>query len=121
MDGKVLLAIEDNEGIVRVFQGYLATYGYVVMGATSGDEALRLAREVSPIAITLDIMMPTQDGWEILQVLKSDPVTRSIPVIICSVLEDPQLARSLGAVAYLQKPISQADLLDVLSRLPGGS
>jgi len=121
VDGKVLLAIEDNEGIVRVFQGYLATYGYVVMGATSGDEALRLAREVSPIAITLDIMMPTQDGWEILQVLKSDPVTRSIPVIICSVLEDPQLARSLGAVAYLQKPISQADLLDVLSRLPGGS
>jgi CheY-like chemotaxis protein len=121
VDGKVLLAIEDNEGIVRVFQGYLATYGYVVMGATSGDEALRLAREVSPIAITLDIMMPTQDGWEILQVLKSDPATRSIPVIICSVLEDPQLARSLGAVAYLQKPISQADLLDVLSRLPGGS
>ena len=121
VDGKVLLAIEDNEGIVRVFQGYLATYGYVVMGATSGDEALRLAREVSPIAITLDIMMPTQDGWEILQVLKSDPGTRSIPVIICSVLEDPQLARSLGAVAYLQKPISQADLLDVLSRLPGGS
>jgi len=122
VDGKkVLLAIEDNEGIVRVFQGYLATYGYVVMGATSGDEALRLAREVSPIAITLDIMMPTQDGWEILQVLKSDPATRSIPVIICSVLEDPQLARSLGAAAYLQKPISQADLLDALSRLPGGS
>jgi CheY-like chemotaxis protein len=118
---KVLLVIEDNEGIVRVFQGYLSSYGYLVMGATAGDEALKLAREVSPAAITLDIMMPTQDGWEILQALKSDPVTRSIPVIICSVLEDPELARSLGAAAYLQKPISQADLLDVLNRLPGTS
>ena len=115
---KVLLVIEDNEGLIRAFQGYLTSYGYLVIGATTGDEALKLAREISPAAITLDIMMPTQDGWEILQALKSDPVTRSIPVIICSVLEDPELARSLGAVAYLQKPISQADLLDVLSRLP---
>ena len=80
----------------------------------------RLAREVLPAAITLDIMMPNQDGWEILQALKSDPATRSIPVIICSVLEDPELAHSLGAAAYLQKPISQAALLDVLGELPGG-
>ncbi|MFL7791483.1 MAG: response regulator [Anaerolineae bacterium] len=117
---KVLLAIEDNEGIVRVFQSYLASYGYLVMGAMTGDEALKLAREVIPAAITLDIMMPNQDGWEILQALKSDPVTQSIPVIICSVLEDPELAHSLGAAAYLQKPISQAALLDVLGGLPGG-
>lgn len=117
---KVLLAIEDNEGIVRVFQSYLASYGYLVIGAMTGDEALKLAREVLPAAITLDIMMPNQDGWEILQALKSDPATRSIPVIICSVLEDPELAHSLGAAAYLQKPISQAALLDVLGELPGG-
>jgi CheY-like chemotaxis protein len=118
---KVLLVIEDNEGIVRVFQSYLASYGYLVIGAMTGDEALKLAREVIPAAITLDIMMPNQDGWEILQALKSDPVTQSIPVIICSVLEDPELARSLGAAAYLQKPISQANLLDVLNGLPGTS
>ena len=117
---KVLLAIEDNEGIVRVFQSYLASYGYLVIGAMAGDEALKLAREVLPAAITLDIMMPNQDGWEILQALKSDPATRSIPVIICSVLEDPELAHSLGAAVYLQKPISQAALLDVLGELPGG-
>lgn len=116
--GKTLLVVEDNEGIVRVFEGYLAGRGYRVIGAATGQEALRLARELSPAAITLDIMMPNQDGWEILQALKSDPATRSIPVIICSVLEDPELARSLGAAAYLQKPISQATLLDALSRLP---
>jgi CheY-like chemotaxis protein len=117
---KVLLAIEDNEGIVRIFQSYLSSYGYLVMGAMTGDEAVRLAREVVPAAITLDIMMPNQDGWEILQALKSDPITRSIPVIVCSVLEDPELAQSLGAAAYLQKPISQASLLDVLGELLGG-
>jgi CheY-like chemotaxis protein len=116
---RVLLVIEDNEGIVRVFQSYLASYGYLVIGAMTGDEALKLAREVLPAAITLDIMMPNQDGWEILQALKSDPVTQAIPVIICSVLEDPELARSLGAAAYLQKPISQTTLLDALDRLPG--
>ncbi len=116
---KTLLVIEDNEGMIRVFQGYLAGHGYQVIGATTGDRALRLAREVNPTAITLDIMMPSQDGWEILQALKSDPVTCSIPVIICSVLEDPELAHSLGAAAYLQKPVSQTALLDTLSRLPG--
>jgi len=119
--GKTLLVVEDNEGIVRVFEGYLAGYGYQVVGATTGDEALRLARELSPAAIPLDIMMPNQDGWEILQALKSDPVTRSIPVIICSVLEDPELAHSLGAAAYLQKPITQRALLEVLSGLPEAS
>jgi CheY-like chemotaxis protein len=114
---KTLLMIEDNEGLIRAFQGYLADYDYLVIGATTGDEALKLAREVIPAVITLDIMMPSQDGWEILQALKSDPTTQSIPVIICSVLEDPELARSLGAVSYLQKPVSQADLLDALDKL----
>jgi CheY-like chemotaxis protein len=118
-DERTLLVIEDNEGLIRAFQGYLASHNYLVIGATTGDEALRLARDVLPAAITLDIMMPSQDGWDILQALKGDPITRSIPVIVCSVLEDPELARSLGAVAYLQKPISQIELLGVLSRLSG--
>jgi CheY-like chemotaxis protein len=116
---KTILVIEDNEGLIRAFQGYLTSYDYTVIGATTGDEALRLAREVVPAAITLDIMMPSQDGWETLQALKSNPTTRSIPVIICSVLQDPELARSLGAAAYLQKPISQAELVGALDKLSG--
>jgi CheY-like chemotaxis protein len=116
---KTVLVIEDNEGIIRVFRGYLAAYGYRVVGATSSEDALRLARDSNPAAITLDIMMPTQDGWEILQVLKDNPATRHIPVIICSVLQDPELALSLGAAAYLSKPVTEADLLSVLDRLSG--
>jgi len=116
---KVLLVVEDNEAVIRAFHRYLAGYNYQVVGATTGAEALRLARETSPAVITLDVMMPNQDGWEILQLLKNDPLTQHIPVIICSVLDDPELAHSLGAVAYLRKPITQADLLSTLDKLPG--
>jgi len=116
-DKRVLLVIDDNEGIIRVFRGYLDGYEYQVVGATSGEDALHRARELRPTAITLDIMMPSQDGWEILQMLKDDPVTQGIPVIVCSVLEDPQLARSLGAAADLRKPVAQGDLLAALGRL----
>jgi CheY-like chemotaxis protein len=118
---KIVLVIENNEGIIRVFRGYLAAYGYRVIGATSSEEALRLARDSNPVAITLDIMMPAQDGWEILQTLKDDPAIQHIPVIICSILQDPELALSLGAAAYLSKPITEADLLSVLDSLSGAS
>jgi CheY-like chemotaxis protein len=118
---KVLLVVEDNEGVIQVFRRYLAGYSYQVIGATTGAEALRLAREMTPSIITLDIMIPGQDGWEILHGLKRDPATQPIPVIICSVLEDPELARSLGAAAYLRKPVGQADLLTLLDRLSGAS
>jgi CheY-like chemotaxis protein len=115
---KVLLVVDDNEGIIRAFRGYLADYNYQVIGATTGTEALRLARELRPAAITLDVMMPTQDGWEILHALKTDPATQHIPVIICSVLEDPALARALGASTYLGKPVTESDLLTALQNLP---
>jgi CheY-like chemotaxis protein len=114
---KVLLVIEDNVAVIRAFRRYLASHNYQVVGATTGDEALQLAHKINPTAITLDILMPNQDGWEILQVLKKDPVTQHIPVIICSVLEDPELARSLGATVYLPKPVAQADLLSALNGL----
>ena len=114
---KVLLVVEDNEAVIQAFRRYLAEYSYQVVGATTGTEALRLAHEMSPTMITLDVMMPGQDGWEILHALKHDLATQHIPVIICSVLEDPELARSLGAAAYLRKPVVQADLLTTLDRV----
>jgi CheY-like chemotaxis protein len=114
---KVLLVVEDNEAVIKAFRRYLAGYDYQVVGTTTGAEAIQLAREVNPTTITLDVMMPTQDGWEVLQDLKSDPMTRHIPVIICSVLEDPELARSLGASVYLRKPVTQFDLLNALDSL----
>lgn len=118
---KVLLVVEDNEGVIQAFRRYLAGYRYQVIGATTGAEALRLAREIPPTLVTLDVMMPGQDGWEILHALKGEPTMQDIPVIICSVLEDPNLAQSLGAAAYLRKPVGQTDLLTLLDHLSGSA
>lgn len=117
--GRLILVVEDNEAVIQAFKRYLKGHGYRVVGATSGTEALSLAHDLSPSAISLDVMMPTQDGWEILQALKKDSRTASIPVIICSVLEDPRLAQSLGAAAYLRKPVTQSSLLSTLNTLVG--
>ncbi len=117
---QVILVVEDNEAVTRAFSRYLAGRPYQVIGAATCAEALRLAKELRPSAITLDIMMPGQDGWETLQALKNDPHTQHIPVIICSAVGDPDLADSLGAAAYLHKPVSQVDLLSALGALLTG-
>jgi len=116
---KTLLVIDDNADIIALFQRYLGGHDVRVVGATDGEQALRLATELRPQAITLDVMMPTQDGWEILQRLKNTPVVRRIPVIVCSVLHEPELALSMGASDYITKPVQQVELLEVLFRWMG--
>lgn len=109
-----VLAIDDNADIVALFQRYLAGHTVSVVGAKSAEEALRLAMDLQPQVITLDIMIPNQDGWEILQKLKATPETKHIPVVICSVLHEPQLAQAMGASGYITKPVSQEKLLETL-------
>lgn len=116
---QIVLVIDDNADIVALFQRYLGAHRVSVVGATDGEQALRLAAELQPQVITLDVMMPQQDGWEILQRLKDSPDTRHIPVVVCSVLNEPQLAFSMGASAYVIKPISQVALLTTLQRYLG--
>ena len=73
------------------------------------------ARRHHPVLILLDVMMPQVDGWEILQSMKLDEDLKHIPVIVCSAWEEPEMARSLGALRLLKKPITQKDLLDALT------
>ncbi|UCC63008.1 MAG: response regulator, partial [Anaerolineae bacterium] len=116
---KTILVIDDNLDIIALFERYLAGHQVGVVGAIDSEQALRLAGERRPQAITLDIMMPSQDGWEILQELKSSPDTQHIPVIVCSVLNEPRLAKSMGADDYITKPVNQVELLEVLRRWIG--
>lgn len=116
---KTLLVIDDNADIIALFQRYLGGHDVRVVGATDGEQALRLAVELQPHAITLDVMMPTQDGWEILHQLKNTPLVCHIPVIVCSVLHEPELALSMGASDYITKPVQQVELLEVLFRWMG--
>ena len=114
--GNIVLVIDDNAGLIELFRRYLVDTDYQVIGAANGLEGLRLTEESAPAVIVLDVMMPQNDGWEVLQWLRNREETRHIPVIVCSVLDDPQLAYSLGAAGFLAKPVNRSQLLQALAR-----
>ncbi len=116
-ESPLLLVVDDQETAVRMFQRYLSHTNLRLVGVHDGSQVLPLAQRLQPQAITLDIMMPNMDGWEVLQSLQADPATSHIPVIVCSVWEEPELASSLGAADFLGKPIKQKDLMTALARL----
>lgn len=112
----MVLVIDDNLDFRRLFQRFLEGSRYRARYAEVTDDFAQLAREVRPDLIILDVMMPMLDGWEILEQLKNQPETREIPVIVCSVLHEPALARALGASDVLAKPITRQDLRAALDR-----
>jgi CheY-like chemotaxis protein len=112
-----VLVIDDNEGLVKLLDDYLTGHACQVIAATDGPEGLRLAQELVPEAVVLDVMIPGMDGWEVLQRLRHHPQTADIPVIMCSVLDSPELAQSLGASLFLSKPVSRDEVLTALHRL----
>ncbi|GAB6183559.1 response regulator [Thermodesulfovibrio hydrogeniphilus] len=101
---KVVLAIDDNPDAVDLIRKYLEKE-YKVIGILNSEEAVKKAKEIKPVAITLDIMMPRKDGWQVLKELKEDQETKDIPVIIVSIVDNKTLAFSLGATDYFVKPL----------------
>ncbi len=114
--GVQVLCIDDDAEVIDLLRRYLVPEGYSVRGASSGEEGIRLARELHPAVITLDIMMPEKDGWQVLRELKNDPVTNNIPVIIHSVVENRPLALSLGALDVIAKPSEPKNILNIVER-----
>ena len=112
-----VLVVDDVEAVHRLFERYLTPHNYEVVGASNGPDALGLAAELHPDLIILDVMMPTVDGWQVLRDLQDDEHTAPIPVVVCSVLDEPDLALSLGARAFIKKPVNRLELLDTLERL----
>ncbi len=113
-NGKVVLAIDDDPDVIYLLRENLAEAGYRVVGALSGAEGLQKARELRPFAITLDIMMPHKDGWEVLHELKADPATKDIPIIVVSIVD---LGYRLGAFDYLLKPFDRDAIATALARI----
>lgn len=116
-----VLVVDDNPDLARLFRRYLVGTNYQIVQATTGQRALELASELRPIAITLDLMMPSQDGWELLQNLRRDPATGSPPIVVCSVLPERALALAQGASHFLAKPVTREALLAVLASCESGS
>ncbi|GAB4532508.1 MAG: hypothetical protein Kow0063_13130 [Anaerolineae bacterium] len=113
----IVLSVDDDPGVISLYHRYLESEGYQVVGVTNSEEVLEKAIELQPFAITLDILMPAKDGWQVLRELKACPQTRHIPIIICSIVGNEGLGFSLGAADYLIKPIMENELLAALSRL----
>lgn len=114
---KVILSIDDDRQVISLYERYLNPQGYHVVSLTDPSKAKERILELKPYAITLDIMMPSRDGWAVLTDLKSDPETRDYPVVICSIVEQADKGFSLGAADFLVKPILQEDLVHAIHRL----
>ena len=114
---KVVLAVDTNRKVLDFYARHLQSHDFEVIPLTDPAQALAQARKNQPSAITLDVQWPEQDGWQVLKEIKGDPDTQHIPVIVCSMLEEKEKGLSLGASAYLTKPILGEDLAGVLSRL----
>ncbi|MHB0878675.1 MAG: response regulator [Anaerolineae bacterium] len=111
-----VLVVEDNPSAIELYRRYLPHPTWELHSTRDPRLAYEAAKSIRPDAIILDIMMPKMDGWSVLAALAGHPDTASIPVIICSVAYDPELGETLGARAYLKKPVSQAQVMTVLER-----
>ncbi|HEY3065549.1 MAG TPA: GAF domain-containing protein [Methylomirabilota bacterium] len=109
-----VLVIDDEPAVRDLMQRFLSKEGFRVVLAPGGEEGLRLARELRPDAITLDVMMPGMDGWAVLSALKADPGLADIPVVMLTIVDDKNLGYALGAADYLTKPIDRQRLVTVL-------
>jgi signal transduction histidine kinase/DNA-binding response OmpR family regulator len=115
-DGPTILVIDDDPNAQELLGRTLGGAGFHVVTADDGEKALELARELQPAAITLDVLMPGMDGWEVLNALKADDATRGIPVIMVTMTDDRNLGYTLGATEFLTKPVQRGQLLQLLNR-----
>ncbi len=116
-NGPVVLVIDDDQESIEVLQGYLESAKYRVYGARHANEGLKLARELHPSLITLDLRMPDMDGWQILEALQRDPVTKTTPVLIVSATDEPRGGPFPDVGGFIAKPVQPAVLLDHVRRL----
>ena len=112
-----VLVVDDDPAARDLLTANLKGAGYRLIHAASGAEALNLARMVRPDAITLDVLMPKPDGWDVLTALKADAQLRDIPVIMVTVLSERGIGLSLGAVEVLTKPVDRAQLSALMHSL----
>jgi CheY-like chemotaxis protein len=109
--------VDDDQGILRLYRRYLEPHGYRVVAISKAIEVIPGAVEYKPDAILLDVLMPNQDGWKVLEELKREAATRDIPVIMCTIATDQTRAFALGAAEFLVKPILETDLLRAFEKL----
>ena len=114
---QTILIVDDEEDILLLCRVNLEFEGYRVIAASNGADAIRLAAENRPDLVLLDVMMPTLDGWHVLEALKADPATARIPVVMLTARvqgEDQMRGWSTGAAEYIMKPFNPVGLLETI-------
>ena len=111
------LVIEDAPQAGELLRMHIESAGYRVEIARNGSDAVEMAKRLHPNVITLDLLLPVKDGWQVLKELKRHPLCKHIPVIIVSILDEKNLGFSLGAVDYFVKPVNRDDLIQALDRV----
>jgi len=115
--GKSILVVDDDANIRSLLHQEFTEAGYSVRLAADGREALQRIREETPGLVVLDVMMPEMNGFDVAAVLKNDPATMDIPIIILSIVEDKERGYRIGVDRYLTKPINTATLFHEVSQL----
>lgn len=111
------LIVEDAPQASELLKMHIESAGYRVEIARNGAEAVDMAKRLHPSVITLDLMLPLKDGWQVMKELKRHPLCKHIPIIIVSIIDEKNLGFSLGAVDYFVKPVNKEDLLQALNRV----
>ena len=112
-----VLVVDDDRYTTYILKGMLVSAGYKVYLAHDGDTALGVAREKKPDLVTVDLRMPGVDGLALVEILKHDPDTRKMPIVVLSISDERDRAATVGADAFLHKPVDAAPLLETIARL----
>jgi CheY-like chemotaxis protein len=115
-----ILVIDDDPAVRDLMSRYLIKSGFRPITAANGEQGMKLARQIHPVLITLDVVMPGADGWGILSQLKSDPELASIPVIMVTIVDNQVQGMNLGASSYVVKPVDREILVDLIEKFRGG-
>jgi CheY-like chemotaxis protein len=109
-----VLVVDDNEDLLHFYRRYLQETRYQIIPLTDGTRLIATVESMQPDIIILDVMLPTTDGWELLTLLRQHPLGRQSPILICSVIQEEELALALGASGYIRKPVRRSSLLQAL-------
>lgn len=115
--GIPILVVDDNPDTCQLLQRYAAHSRFQLIAAADGRQTMVLVQQHAVQALVLDVMMPDLDGWDLLAQLRHHPATHALPIAVCTVLPQQELARLLGANYFLQKPLSQETFLATLTAL----
>lgn len=109
-----VLVIDDNVDTLNLYHRYLSGSRYRFVGVSDPNQVLSEAERLAPEIIVLDVMLPGIDGWQLLGALREHPRTRDVPIVVCTIMPQEQLALALGADAFITKPVAQTAFLSAL-------